>query len=146
MRPEKRGVKLGELLLKKVFWFAQTNNYDLAYITTLEDQVALIDLLEYYGFEHTATKANGELVYEKRFSRAALQAQPGTIPFETDRLCCPRFIARPAIRAFVVPIKEGYHDTPILICEIRVSRICSKLPGVRFHPEYVVAGGGNRMS
>jgi predicted nucleic acid-binding protein len=32
VRPEKRGVKLGELLLKKVFWFAQANNYDLAYI------------------------------------------------------------------------------------------------------------------
>jgi hypothetical protein len=104
-------VKLGELLLKKVFWFAQTNNYDFAYITTFEDQVALIDLLEYYGFGHTATKANGELVYEKRFSRAALHAQPGTTPFETDRLNYPRFIARPDIRTFVVPIKEGYHDT-----------------------------------
>lgn len=111
VRPEKRGVKLGELLLKKVFWFAQTNNYDLAYITTFENQVALIDLLEYYGFEHTATKANGELVYEKRFSRAALHARSGSTPFETDRLSYPRFIARPDIRAFVVPIKEGYHDT-----------------------------------
>ena len=56
VRPEKRGVKLGELLLKKVFWFAQINAYDLAYITTYKGQEALIDLLEYYGFLHTDTK------------------------------------------------------------------------------------------
>ena len=31
--PEKRGVKLGELLLKKVMWYTQDNNYDLAYLT-----------------------------------------------------------------------------------------------------------------
>lgn len=61
VRPEKRGVKLGELLLKKVFWFAQANRYDLVYVTTYADQVSLIDLLEYYGFTHTATKADGEL-------------------------------------------------------------------------------------
>ena len=29
VRPEKRGVKLGEVLLKKVFWFSQANKYDV---------------------------------------------------------------------------------------------------------------------
>ncbi len=111
VRPEKRGVKLGELLLKKVFWFAQANKYDLAYITTYSNQVALIDLLEFYGFEHTATKPDGELIYEKTFSRRALLAVNGVSYFETDRLNYPRFIAGPQTRAFVVPIKEGYHDT-----------------------------------
>lgn len=111
VRPEKRGVKLGELLLKKVFWFAQANNYDLAYITTYENQVALIDLLEFYGFEHTETKSDGELIYEKKFTRQALRPEPPVSHFETDRLNYPRFIARPDTRAFVVPIKEGYHDT-----------------------------------
>ena len=55
VRPEKRGVKLGELLLKKAFWFAQVNNYDLLYITAFPKQGALIDLLEYYAFRHTAS-------------------------------------------------------------------------------------------
>ncbi len=31
--PEMKGVKLGELLLRKVLWFAQTNGYNLAYLT-----------------------------------------------------------------------------------------------------------------
>jgi hypothetical protein len=99
------------LLLKKVFWFAQANNYDLAYITTYDNQVALIDLLEFYGFEHTATKADGELVYEKRFSHDALSTAAGISSFETDRLNYPRFIAGGDTRAFIVPIKEDYHDT-----------------------------------
>jgi predicted nucleic acid-binding protein len=111
VRPEKRGVKLGELLLKKVFWFAQANKYDVAYVTTYPTQAALIDLLEYYGFVHTKTKDDGELVYEKEFSRAALAAIPNSSDFELNRLNYPRFIARPNTRAFVVPIKEGYHDT-----------------------------------
>ena len=32
-RPEQRGIKLGELLLKKILWFAQQNGYDLTYLT-----------------------------------------------------------------------------------------------------------------
>jgi hypothetical protein len=104
-------VKLGELLLKKVFWFAQANKYDVAYVTTYPSQVALIDLLEYYGFVNTKSKDDGELVYEKEFSRAPLLAIPGSSNFEHDRLNYPRFIARPDTRAFVVPIKEGYHGT-----------------------------------
>jgi hypothetical protein len=99
------------LLLKKVFWFAQANNYDLVYVTTYKTQAALIDLLEYYGFKNTTTKADGELIYEKVLSRDALIPATGASIFELDRLNYPRFVARPSIRAFVVPIKEPYHDT-----------------------------------
>lgn len=111
VRPEKRGVKLGELLLKKVFWFAQINNYNLVYITTYRAQTSLIDLLEYYGFKHTGTKKDGELIYEKSFSRGVLSPLDGISNFDLNRLNYPRFVARPGVRAFGVPIKEGYHDT-----------------------------------
>lgn len=111
VRPEKRGVKLGELLLKKAFWFAQANRYELVYLTTYTTQSALIDLLEYYGFRHSATKADGELIYEKAMSGDRLYPAPGTSDFDLDRLHYPRFLARAPIRAFGVPIKEAYHDT-----------------------------------
>jgi hypothetical protein len=111
VRPEKRGVKLGELLLKKAFWFTQANSYDLIYLTTYEGQVALIDLLEYYGFRHTATKTDGELIYEKTFARSQLAPIPGVSDYERDRLNYPRFVTGPTVRAFGVPIKEAYHDT-----------------------------------
>jgi predicted nucleic acid-binding protein len=110
VRAEKRGTKLGELLLKQVLWFAQINEYDLVYITTYDSQVSLIDLLEYYGFVNTATKFDGELVYEKQFARNKLARRVDCSDFETDRLNYPRFITAPNIRAFGVPIKEGYHD------------------------------------
>ncbi|MCV0370798.1 GNAT family N-acetyltransferase [Filomicrobium sp.] len=109
--PEKRGVKLGELLFKKIFWFAQANSYDLVYVTTYEDQESLIDLLEYYGFTRTAIKADGELIYEKLFSTDKLKRQPDQSDFETNRLHYPRFITEPNTRAFGVPILEAYHDT-----------------------------------
>jgi hypothetical protein len=111
VRPEKRGVKLGELLLKKIFWFAQANSYDLVYITTYKTQEALIDLLEYYGFKNTAAKVDGELIYEKTFSRGSLASVTDVSDFELDRLNYPRFVTRPSVRAFAVPIMEGYHDT-----------------------------------
>jgi predicted nucleic acid-binding protein/ribosomal protein S18 acetylase RimI-like enzyme len=111
VKPESRGVKLGELLLKKIFWFAQHNNYDLVYLTTYPSQVALIDLLEYYGFLNTTKNANEELVYEKTFSRDRLDRKSGTPDFDVDRLNYPRFITTPGVRAFGVPIREDYHDT-----------------------------------
>jgi len=72
VRPERRGIKLGELLLKQVLWFAQANHYDVAYVTTYPSQETLIDLLQFYGFSHTSTKDDGELVYEKPFASATL--------------------------------------------------------------------------
>jgi ribosomal protein S18 acetylase RimI-like enzyme/predicted nucleic acid-binding protein len=110
VRPERRGVKLGELLLKKVFWFAQVNRYDLVYLTTYDGQVALIDLLEFYGFQHTATKPDGERLYEKPFGRGKLCLEDGVEAFENIRRNYPRFMTDPPTRAFGVPIKEAYHD------------------------------------
>jgi len=66
--PDSRGVKLGELLLKQVLWYAQSNRYELAYLTTYEDQEALMELLEYYGFRNAGANANGEFIYERDFS------------------------------------------------------------------------------
>jgi ribosomal protein S18 acetylase RimI-like enzyme len=111
VRPENRGVKLGELLLKKAFWFAQANRYDLIYLTAFDRQTALIDLLEYYGFRRMGEKPDGELIYEKSIARSRLQPIDGVSHFETDRLNYPRFLAQAPVRAFGVPIREGYHDT-----------------------------------
>ncbi|MAM76638.1 hypothetical protein [uncultured Tistrella sp.] len=110
VRPEKRGLKLGELLLKKVFWFSQKNKYDLVYITTYERQTALIDLLEYFGFIHTVTKEDGERIYEKRMDARAPTPKNGENHFDVHRLNYPRFAIMPETQAFGIPIREGYHD------------------------------------
>lgn len=110
VRPEKRGVKLGELLLKQVLWFAQSNGYDLAYLTAYKEQSALISLLEYYGFECAGTKSDGELIYERKFSTEKLKRN-GIENFEASRRNYPRFVADDTVRGFGIPIKESYHDT-----------------------------------
>jgi ribosomal protein S18 acetylase RimI-like enzyme len=111
VRPEKRGVKLGELLLKQVLWFAQSNNYDLAYLTTYVDQTSLINLLSYYGFTHAGTKNDGELIYERSFSSTRLVKLPEESAFETARRNYPRFWTGGGVKGFGIPIKEDYHDT-----------------------------------
>lgn len=109
--PESRGVKLGELLLKQVLWYAQTNKYDLAYLTAYEEQAALMQLLEYYGFRNAGQNTNGEYIYERDFSAAALISQDGKSNFELAREHYPRFVLGDDTRGFGIPIKEAYHDT-----------------------------------
>lgn len=108
--PEKRGIKLGELLLKQVLWFAQQNKYGAAYLTAYPDQDALISLLEFYGFEKTACNENGELIIERTFSNKSLRKSDGETVFDADRKNYPRFLFNNTTRAFVIPIKEDYHD------------------------------------
>lgn len=111
VRPEKRGTKLGELLLKQALWFAQSNGYDVIYLTTKAEQEALIDLLEYYGFIHTTTLDEIELVFEKQLSRDPVKADAHDNFYEVARTNYPRFYTGDEVPAFVVPIKEAYHDT-----------------------------------
>lgn len=118
--PEKRGTKLGELLLKKVLWFAQDNGYDVVYLTTFPTQHSLINLIEYYGFKHTQTTSDGELVYEKSFSRDALLYPADGDVFRTVQLNYPRFVTDGPVCGFGIPIKEAYHD--VLFPDLRDTR------------------------
>src|SRR5271169_3471871 len=77
VKPQFRGEKLGALLLKQALWFAQRNSYDVIYLTTYSDQIFLIRILDYFGFEMTGTNETGEQVYEKPLSSARLSASPG---------------------------------------------------------------------
>lgn len=70
-----------------------------------------MSLLEFYGFNHAGTKNDGELIYERSFSKARLIRAAGETNFETARKNYPRFCAGAGVRGFGIPIKEGYHDT-----------------------------------
>ena len=135
VRPENRGMKLGELLLKQVLWFSQANHYDLVYLTTFSDQNVLIDLLEYYGFQETGKKNKEEFIYEKVISRDRLLPDPNRSDFENARLNYPRFYTGPSIPAYVIPIKEEYHDQ--LFPELKESVGGPKLPGNTIRKVYL---------
>lgn len=110
VRPESRGVKLGELLLKQILWYAQTNRHDVVYLTTYASQATLIDLLEFYGFAHTYDNANGERVYERALSRDRLASVRSQSLFDLARRNYPRFATGTGVSAYVIPIQEAYHE------------------------------------
>jgi ribosomal protein S18 acetylase RimI-like enzyme len=120
VRPESRGVKLGELLLKQILWFSQSNKYDVVYLTTFPTQTTLIALLEYYGFEATQVAYDGEITYEKTLSRDPVSVGPHDNFFEIACAHYPRFYAGSHVKAYGIPIKEDYHDT--LFPELREAR------------------------
>jgi ribosomal protein S18 acetylase RimI-like enzyme len=110
VKPKFRGEKLGELLLKQILWYAEKNAFDVVYLTTFDDQKVLIRVLEYYGFERTATSASGEHTYEKPLPKELLIPKEGDDLFELARLNYPRFVSRSPAVGFCVPIKSAYHN------------------------------------
>ncbi|SEK03326.1 Acetyltransferase (GNAT) family protein [Sphingobium sp. AP50] len=110
VRAESRGVKLGELLLKQVLWYAQSNNHDVVYLTTYSGQQTLMALLEYYGFRHTRDNENGERVYEKAIGRDRLLPVPETSLFDLARQNYPRFATGDGVAAYAIPIQEEFHE------------------------------------
>jgi ribosomal protein S18 acetylase RimI-like enzyme/rRNA-processing protein FCF1 len=110
VKPKFRGEKLGELLLKQILWYAEKNAFDVVYLTTFDEQQVLIRVLEYYGFERTATSASGEHTYEKPLPKELLVPEEGDNLFELARINYPRFVGRSPATGFCVPIQSDYHN------------------------------------
>jgi len=104
-----RGQKLGEQLLKQIFWHAQRNAYDVMYLTAKAKQVSLIRLLEEYGFEKTGDLQDGDGVFEKAVGRGKVNLDKGETPIAAARKNYPRFYDGPKAKKFVIPILPGYH-------------------------------------
>jgi hypothetical protein len=102
------GEKFGELLLKQVLWFSQRNRYDLAYLTVYPKHAFLVDLLTYFGFRHTKTLDNGELMLEKPLVHSPLPAAVNNV-FDFDCLNYPRYVDGSQTRQFCIPIRPEYH-------------------------------------
>ncbi|MGV8938651.1 MAG: GNAT family N-acetyltransferase [Allorhizobium sp.] len=104
-----RGQKLGEQLLKQIFWHAQRNGYEVMYLTAKAKQVSLIRLLEEYGFEKTRDLDDGDGVFEKVVGRGPVSLAPGETPVAAARRKYPRFYDGLKVDKFVIPILPDYH-------------------------------------
>lgn len=110
MKPEYRGQKFGEQLLKTVLWYAQGNGYDVVYLTAFPDQAFLIALLETFGFEITHTQANGERIIEKALvPNNCPVVLEGRTPLQTDMDVYPRFYDGGEVAKYVIPIQPTFH-------------------------------------
>ncbi len=142
MKPEYRGEKFGEHLLKQILWFAQRNGYDLVYLTAFPEQDFLIDLLLYYGFEETARRENGELVLEKVIAKDPLPACGDSDFLALDRRYYPRFYDGDGVKKFCVPIRADYHRK--LFPEIAVPAPLPLFPAETFTPPLIHTKEGTR--
>ncbi len=155
VKPRFRGEKLGELLLKQALWFAQRNSYDLVYLTTFPQQQTLITVIEYFGFQRSGSNENGEGVYEKPLSRAAVGTDPTDSLFDVARIHYPRFHVGPPASSFCVPIRGEFHD--LLFPELVDTRQgdlfeglglgspLTRAPGNTIRKVYVCRAGTNRL-
>ncbi len=103
-----RGRKIGELFLKAAFRFATDNQIENIFITTLPDEVDLVDLLKDFGFSERGIH-RGDSVFVK--------PHPLTPPLddvldalEYCRRYFPHFRDNSSVQKFIVPIKPEYHD------------------------------------
>jgi GNAT superfamily N-acetyltransferase len=116
MKPEYRGEKFGEQLLKKILWYAQGNDYDLVYLTAYPTQDFLISLLQTFGFTITQARHDGELVIEKPMVPKGGTVLPDPSAILADMRAYPRFYEGDAVNKYVVPIQPEFHQ--ILFPEI----------------------------
>jgi ribosomal protein S18 acetylase RimI-like enzyme len=110
MKLEYQGEKFGEQLLKKALWFAQSNGYEVVYLTVFPKHQFLIELLKPFGFEATRTLANGELLMERTIAPDNPTVLPGGVPpLSVAFGSYPRFYEGPAVAKYVIPIQPAFH-------------------------------------
>src|SRR3569833_156397 len=130
MKPEFRGEKFGEQLLKTILWYAQGNGYDLVYLTAHTNQGFLITLLQTFGFEITQTQQNGELVIEKPMVTNEHSVALESSAMEADMRAYPRFYEGDGVGKYVIPIQPALHR--VLFPEIAEAAPLPLFPGHQF--------------
>ena len=113
LKVDRNGLKLGELLIKQAFDYADLNNKDYVYLTVDEiNHKYLIDLIADFGFQRFGTDKKGrDTVYVKSFisskSRDAI-FNNATSPLEFLVNYYPAVDAR-NVDTFLVPIQPHFH-------------------------------------
>lgn len=130
MAPAFRGEKFGEQLLKQCLWFAQSNGYDVVYLTAYADKDDLLHLLQAYGFKITSRQDNGELIVEKVIRKGPLPIDAQTDILELDRSSYPRFADGEGITKYCVPIQGAYHEKLFPEISFRVPLPLFSAPGM----------------
>lgn len=103
------GFRFGELLLKALFDYARSNEYDWIYVTVFEKHGSLISLLEDFGFEEVPERTErGELILTKPMSFTETDRER-TEPLAFNIRYGPSCAKIKDVPTFVVPIKPEYH-------------------------------------
>lgn len=121
-----RGFKFGELLLKTIFDYAISNNFERTYCTCFPKQHQLLELLSDFGFQLFPTEEGGEFRVEKSLvpkqnEQAELMPLEFHIKFGPGHFVIPDDV-------FVVPIEPRYHRLLFPEMEQQVSFLAGQTP------------------
>ncbi len=104
-----RGEKLGEQLLKQIFWWSYRNKYDLVYLTVYSKHEFLIDLLTQYGFRKIGNK-DKENVLAKAFSPEIFNIELVEDALKFAYQYYPNFRDGKEIEKFLIPIHSDFYQ------------------------------------
>jgi hypothetical protein len=112
------GLKLGELFLNLMFQLAVNQNIEYVYVTTYEKQVALIHLLEKFGFNKFSTFENSvgmkEMIFLKSLRHIDYIEKVGSIIHPFFRLNRSKYIIPIQPKFYKTLFKDGNLRTPSL--------------------------------
>ncbi len=115
------GFRFGELLLKTVLEFADTNNYEWLYVEIFEKHERLINLFQDFGFQETNLKTSrGEIRLTKPFVYKEKDVKD-LAPLTFNRIYGPFVVKVDGVSVYIVPIKPEYHR--ILFPENETQRV-----------------------
>lgn len=104
-----RGGRLGELLLRAVFYHARENGFRTIFVEAYPKQVQLVQMLGDFGFAQVGAKnGSDELVLRKRCAPSGDTAN--VAPLDYHRHYGPFHVRWDGVRVFVVPIEPRFHD------------------------------------
>jgi predicted nucleic acid-binding protein/L-amino acid N-acyltransferase YncA len=100
-----RGLRLGELFLRKALWFAKNNQFDAVYFTAFPKQTALIGLSAGLGFETVSTRATGESTLARRMKAPSIERGDFLAAVTANYPSVPPITQSAAI----IPIQPAFH-------------------------------------
>jgi len=104
---EFRGFRFGELILKAIFTYAESNQYVAVFVTVLPKYDDLIDLLADFGFVRVDRTTNlGEVVLAKSFVADASVVSP----LEYNVRYGPSALLPDTAHTYVIPIQPRYSN------------------------------------
>ncbi len=120
-----RGRRYGELLLKAIFGYRESNDFDYAYLTAFEQHDGLIRLFTDFGFARYVERSpKGEAILVKSFRPEAADRE-AMGPLDYHVTFGPPALAVTRGQTFIVPILPKFHRLLFPDAELQLG-----LPGI----------------
>jgi hypothetical protein len=121
-----RGRRYGELLLKAIFGYRASNQFEFAYVTVFDKHEGLVRLFSDFGFaRHVDRTSGGEAILTKRFTPTD-EDKAALAPLDYHLTFGPPALSIAESQTFVVPVQPRFHRLLFPDAELQLG-----LPGLQ---------------